>query len=123
MVESGFWKLPDDNGNIFLGQINQTMDVKVGNKVNNQFKAFDAGFMVGLNGYFPVGDGNLVLEARFYLGGTNIRNDKYDNNWVYDSKNAVTDYSLVHDRNIFSEIRNRSIQLSVAYLHPLIIRH
>lgn len=121
MVESGKWVLYDNTtGQPFLGKVNQTIDVKVGDKVNNQFKAFDAGFMFGANGYFPVGDGNLVLEAKFYIGGTNIRNDKYDNTASYNTQTfEVKNYSVIHDRDIFSEIRNRSILLSVAYLHPL----
>lgn len=121
MVESGKWRFFDESTNApFLGQVNQTIDIKVGDKVNNQFKAFDAGLMFGLNGYFPVGDGNLVLEGRIYMGSTNIRNDKYENNASYDKNTLkVTNYSIIHSRTIFSEVRNRSIQLSVAYLHPL----
>lgn len=121
MVESGKWVFTSNStGQSFLGKVNQTIDIKVGDKVNNQFKAFDAGFMFGANGYFPVGDGNLVLEAKFYVGGMNTRNDKYDNTPSYDPNTLeVKNYSILHDRDIFSEIRNRSIQLSVAYLHPL----
>lgn len=115
-----------DNGTVFLGKINENKDVKIGNKVNSNYRKFDAGFAMGLGGYFNIGEnGQLILEVRWAVGGSNILNANYKHEPTYDvitvdnkgiARANVTNHVLINNPNVVGEVRNRSTQFSIGYL-------
>jgi Outer membrane protein beta-barrel domain len=115
-----------DNGSLFLGKINENKDVKIGNKVNSNYRNFDAGFAMGLGGYFNIGEtGQLVVEVRWAVGGSNILNANYTHEPTYDAivvdnkgiaRANVSNNVLINNPNVVGEVRNRSTQFSIGYL-------
>ncbi len=115
-----------DNGSVFLGKVNENKDVKIGSKVNSNYRKFDAGFAMGLGGYFNVGEnGQLIVEVRWAIGGSNILNANYKHEPTYDAividnkgiaRANVSNHVLINNPNVVGEVRNRSTQFSIGYL-------
>lgn len=124
--ERGNVEFYDENtGQPFIGKVNENKDVKIGSKVNSNYRAFDAGLALGLGAYFNVGEtGQFIIEARWVSGGSNILNANYISSPTYDkivvTKDVptanVTNYNIVNNKEIVGEIRNRSFQFSVGYM-------
>lgn len=117
----------DDNGAPYQGKFKfneSDKPVRIGAKVNSNYKKFEIGFTFGLGGYFEIGEsGKLIIEARYTLGGTNILNNKYISGETVKDNGAqgisITGYNIINDRDIISSVQNRGFQCSLGYLFEL----
>ncbi len=100
-------------------KINETdKDIRFGDKVNSNFKGFDAGFTFGIGTYFDIGEsGKLIIEARYTAGFSNILNSKYVSQPTVDPlKLLIKDFNAINNQDFVSSVKSRSAQLSIGYL-------
>jgi hypothetical protein len=98
--------------------------VRIGDKVNSNYKGFEIGFTFGIGGYFEIGEsGKLIIEARYTLSSTNILNTKYISGETQKATGAnaytITGYNIINDSELISSVQNRGFQLSLGYLFDL----